>query len=210
MAGKIQTNAKLVPPLRERVEKALATNAAYRALPPAKRRQIASDTVRTLQFVLGDAATASAGASTSFVEAVDFPAFVSGLIDGVFHVIVDGSVQQMNAYGELIKKVAKTIDQFVADNVSDQSARDYLVDRYPKHFEIGSSGRVPKLKTRKGCSKADLLRCFADLGLEKPAAAFDGGNIEAMLLPAARRRMAADRQQLLATMVLMGINRLVT
>ena len=33
--------------------------------------------------------------------------------------------------------------------------------------------------------------------------------IEAQLVPAAKRRLAAGRQQLLSTMVLMGINRIV-
>src|SRR5262249_33309175 len=79
MADKIQKSSKSFPPLRERVEKALATNAAYRALPANKRRQIAHDTVRVLQFFLGDAGAASAApagnAFTGLLDAVDFPAF---------------------------------------------------------------------------------------------------------------------------------------
>src|SRR5688572_17241070 len=46
------------------------------------------------------------------VKKVDFTKFVSGLIQGVFQAIVDSSIQQMRAYGELLANVAKTVDQF--------------------------------------------------------------------------------------------------
>ena len=36
----------------------------------------------------------------------------------------------------------------------------------------------------------------------------DNENVEAQLMPAARQRIAKERQRLLATMVMMGINRL--
>jgi len=39
-------------------------------------------------------------------SSVDFPAFVGGPIQSVFHAIVNVSIQQMNAYGELLKSVA--------------------------------------------------------------------------------------------------------
>jgi hypothetical protein len=50
---------------------------------------------------------------------VDFPAFVSGLIHGVFDAIVDASIQQMEAYGELLRHVAQSVDQFEQDNLED-------------------------------------------------------------------------------------------
>ena len=40
----------------------------------------------------------------------DFPAFVAGLIDGVFNAIVTASIQQLKAYGELLKNAAKPVD----------------------------------------------------------------------------------------------------
>ena len=200
-------NSQLSQLLPERVEKALLTNAAYRALPAKQRAQIAHDTVRMLQFLLGETAIEArlntVGQTLSFV---DFPDFVADLVRGTFDAIVDASIRQMEAYGELLKSVAKTIDQYKEDNISDQDARDYLVDKFPKHLEIDTSGRK-KVKPKKGCSKAALLRCFADLGLEEPTAPLDDDKVEKQLLAAARRRMARDRQQLLGTMVLMGINR---
>ena len=41
---------------------------------------------------------------------VDFPAFVGGLIKGTFNAIVDGSIQQMEAYSKLLSEVSKTIE----------------------------------------------------------------------------------------------------
>src|SRR5512132_1704632 len=44
------------------------------------------------------------------VQKVDFPAFVSGLVQGVFKAVVDASIEQMKAYGELLAATAKTVD----------------------------------------------------------------------------------------------------
>ena len=114
----------------------------------------------------------------------------------------------MEAYSELIENVAKTVDQFIKDNVSEQNARDYLVDKYPNHLEMDFSAEQPKLTPKEGCDEANLADFFADLGLEKPISSLDNENVEAQLMPAARQRIAMDRQRLLATMVLMGIKRL--
>ncbi len=54
----------------------------------------------------------------ALVKKVDFPAFVGGLIKNVFQAIVESSIEQMRAYGELIANVAKTVDQFMTDNIS--------------------------------------------------------------------------------------------
>ena len=72
------------------------------------------------------------------VQKVDFPAFCAGLINGVFKAIVDSSIQQMRAYGELIANVAKTVDQYAQDNISENNARDYLVDKYPGELGVST------------------------------------------------------------------------
>src|SRR6185436_5971544 len=58
------------------------------------------------------------------VKKVDFPAFVSGLVNGVFKAVVDASIEQMRAYGELLSATAKTVDQFAQDHITDGQARD--------------------------------------------------------------------------------------
>ena len=50
---------------------------------------------------------------------------------------------------------------------------------------------------------------FADLGLAAPVDSLDEDTIEQQLVPAARKKLAMDRQQVLLSMVLMGINRLI-
>jgi hypothetical protein len=143
------------------------------------------------------------------VEKVNFPGFVAGLIDGVFNAIVTSSIKQMEAYAELVKNVSKSVDQYMKDNVSDNNARDYLAERYPDHLEVDISGERPRLKAREGFDENNMPNFQADLGIKESPPGLDDEAVEQTLVPAARRRIAMDRQQLLATMVMMGINRLV-
>ncbi|HYE41381.1 MAG TPA: hypothetical protein VEB23_15695 [Ramlibacter sp.] len=164
------------------------------------------------RFAAGGGAVAAregADAFTEMVQKVDFPQFVAGLIDGVFNAIVHSSIKQMEAYAELVKNVSKSVDQYMKDNVSENNARDYLADRYPDHFEIDISGDKPRVRQRQGAGDESLPDLQGDLGLPEPVSSIDDDTIETQLVPAARRRMALDRQQLLATMVMMGVNRLV-
>jgi hypothetical protein len=71
------------------------------------------------------------------VQKVDFPKFVGGLIKNVFQAIVESSIEQMRAYGELIANVAKTTDQFMRDNIGEAAGRDYLADAYPDALSVG-------------------------------------------------------------------------
>lgn len=91
---------------------------------------------------------------------------------------------------------------------SHNQARDYLGDRYPDFLEVDIGGEQPKIKPKEGHDENNLPDFFADLGLAEPVQSLDEETAE-QLVPFARQRMAMDRQQLLATMVLMGINRLV-
>lgn len=63
------------------------------------------------------------------LNAINFPEFVASLIQGTFQAIVDASIQQMEAYAELLKNVASTVDRFMQDNISDGVAKDYLADQ---------------------------------------------------------------------------------
>ena len=150
------------------------------------------------------------------LEQVNFPEFVSGLIDGVFHSIVQSSIQQMEAYGRLVADVAKTLNQFRDENVSVNQGRDHLVDTYPDLFEIdtgesffGEEGG-PRVRLREGVDEDQALQRVSDLPVEgETLGSLDDETIEERLVPAARTQLATSRQQLLATMVLMGINRII-
>lgn len=145
----------------------------------------------------------------NLVQTVDFPKFCASLVDGVFNAIVTSSIKQMQAYAELVKNVSKSVDQYMRDNVTENNARDYLAGRYPDHLEVDITGDKPKLKPKQGADEDNMPDFFKDLGLSAPVSNLDDDTVETVLVPAARQRIAMDRQQLLATMVMMGINRLV-
>jgi len=52
---------------------------------------------------------------TRFIRDIDFPQFVDDLLRGVFDSIVDASIRQMKAYGELVKHVAGAVDRFAEE-----------------------------------------------------------------------------------------------
>jgi hypothetical protein len=140
-----------------------------------------------------------------FLDSVNFPNFVASLITGVFQAIVDVSIRQMDAFAELVSNVAKTADQFAKDHITDETARDWLATVYPDYLERDSESGAVRLLP--GVNRAEALKRFRFLPLPCPIKKLGPAEIEKALVPAARRRIAANRQQLLATMVLMGANR---
>jgi hypothetical protein len=157
----------------------------------------------------GAAAGAGTGAFTEQISKVNFPKFVADLIHGTFDAIVTSSIKQMDAYTELMKNVTKTLDEYMRDNVTPNNARDFLAQQYPDHLGVDTTGGQPKLVPKEppeGLAMPDFMK---ELGLSMPVEQLDDETIEQQLVPAARQRMALDRQHLLALMVAMGINRLV-
>ena len=142
------------------------------------------------------------------LNAIAFPTFVADLIKGTFQAIVDATIQQMEAYGNLLANVAKTVDQFMADNISDNNARDYLVASHPGHFFIGSEGDTARLRVRGNADELSKPDFNAELGVPDDVD-LDDDSAEQVLVPAARRRLAQNRHSMLSTMVMMGIQRIV-
>jgi hypothetical protein len=163
------------------------------------------------RFGRGGAVAAQQGTQvlTDAVSKVNFPKFVADLVSGTFGAIVTSSIKQMQAYTDLIKNVSKSVDDFMKDNVTQNNARDYLAQKYPDHLAVDTSGESPKLMPKDGADEDTMPDFMKDLGLQAPVDGLDDETVEKQLVPAARQRMALDRQHLLATMVLMGINRLV-
>jgi len=150
----------------------------------------------------------------NLVGTVDFPSFVGGLIQNVFQAIVNASIQQMNAYGQLLKSVAQTVDQFAQDNISLNNARDWLADKYPDAIGVDEEGAQeeggqPRLAIKGEDGDAALQQINADMGLAQPITDLSDPEQESRLVIAARLQMARSRQQLLSSMVLLGINRIV-
>jgi hypothetical protein len=159
----------------------------------------------------GGAVAADAGVDAlgRAIDNVDFPAFVADLVDGVFNAIVTSSIKQMEAFAELVKNVSKSVDAFMKDNVSPDMARDYLTEKYPDYLELDTSGEMATVAPKADADTDALPDFFNDLGLQAPVDSLDADTVEETLVPAARRRLAMDRQQVLLSMVLMGINRLI-
>src|SRR5262245_28178059 len=84
--------------------------------------------------------------SRATLSAINFPEFVASLIKGTFQAIVDASIQQMEAYAELLKNVATTVDRFMGDNISEGVAQDYLADQYDGFLIRDNSAGKPKLR----------------------------------------------------------------
>ena len=114
----------------------------------------------------------------------------------------------MEAFANLLANVAKTVDQFMADNITDNQAKDWLVGKYPDHLRVDTSQGEPRVVMREEAADREPPSLKADLGLDEDVD-LDDDTIEETLVPAARRSLAQQRHQLLSTMVLMGINRIV-
>lgn len=141
----------------------------------------------------------------ALINEVDFPNFVAQLVHGTFDAIVDASIRQMETYSGLVSAVAKTVDQFTEEHVSLNQARDWLAQRYPGDVRIQQPGSDQPgallVPTREGLAPAWL----ADYGIEGEELSTE--LLEARVVPAVRVHVGAERQQLLATMVLLGMNR---
>jgi len=154
------------------------------------------------------AASQVASVTRDTLNAIAFPTFVADLIKGTFQAIVDASIQQMEAYGNLLSNVAKTVDQFMADNISDNNARDYLAGSYPGHFRVDVTDEGARIRVRDSASDLGKPDFRGHMGVESDGDLSDEF-AEEKLVPAARRHLAKSRHQMLSTMVLMGINRIV-
>jgi hypothetical protein len=152
------------------------------------------------------AAASRVGAvTTETLRAVAFPAFVADLIKGTFGAISESSQKQMEAYMQLLEGVSKTVEEYERENVSDDGARAWLVERYPSHIQVKDGKAAPADKPPDG----DPPDFTVDLDLGESVDSTDGGQIEDVLVPAARRKLAQSRLKVLSTLVLMGINRIV-
>lgn len=145
------------------------------------------------------------------IQSVDFPAFVGGLINNVFQTIVSSSIEQMRAYAELVANVAKSAGEYMNENIGIGQGRDYLADRFPDLLgvEVSDDGKS-KLIPRGEEMEAGLLEIQQTMGIPGPPIQdINDEAQEIQLVNAARLAMAKSRQQLLASMVMLGINRIV-
>ena len=139
------------------------------------------------------------------VNEVNFPAFVSSLVKGTFDAVVEASIQQMKAYGELVNSVAMSLNEFRDQNVDVGEGRRHVAQKYPNVFDFAGG----ELSVKEDFDDSAMPDFQADLDLSEPVEDLsDEATIDA-LVTAARTELARGRQQLLATTILMGINRII-
>ncbi len=142
------------------------------------------------------------------LDAVDFPSFVAELIQGTFQAIVDATAKQVREYAKLVADISQSVDDFTRDNVSNNQARDWLVGRHPQDLELvlpePGSTTQPRVRPRREGESPEWLDRY-ELGGEELTEELTEGP----LLQRAQRSLGEERLRTLATMVLMGINRIV-
>jgi hypothetical protein len=225
--------------VEQQVGRMLERSTAYHAMPPGARAQILRDTAAVVAALAAGTSQADpyalprasgldlasppppqggfnpesvkAGVQqvARIVKEVDFPNFVASLIQGTFHAIVTSSIEQMRAYADLVKSVAQSLTEFRDQNVSETQGGENLASRYPSVFKMTIIDGSPRVRPREGADTGSLPDFRKDLGLDDDITDLDEETIDNKLVPAVRDELARSRHQLLATMVLMGINRII-
>ncbi len=142
------------------------------------------------------------------VDAVNFPGFVASLIQGTFQAIVDATAQQLREYADLVGNLSRSVDDFARDNVSNDQVRAHL----SRHRELRHVAPPPGSGAETSLAVADDAEgtspsWLADYGLEGEELTPE--LVAGPLLDAGRTQLAEQRMSTLASMVLMGINRIV-
>lgn len=203
------------PPAQRRRSTAytLARDAFGREIDTAPPQEETSSPAEAEASTPRQAATESIGRRAGALsDELDFPEFVASLVHGTFDAIVDSSIRQMESFADLVAAVAKPIDQFTQENVTLNQARDWLIEQHPADLALARDSeefrvvpRTASLSENDGEPNSPGWLAEFDLAGEELTSEL----IEEQLLPVARERVARNRLQTLATMVLLGMNRVV-
>lgn len=192
---------------------------------PLARAQTAGDKFS------GVSASRVGDTTKQILNAVSFPRFVNELITGVFKALHESNQQQMASFVELIKNVSTTIDGFADANLGDAGARTWLAERFPGSFVVSGDSddggfdnpaeMTPeerkewqaerdastklRLKPNAVMPSEAALKTALGLGPQDSVPSGDPEN----LVGFARSALARQRQQVLSSMVMMGLQRLV-
>lgn len=74
-----------------------------------------------------------------YLHGVDFSRFVAELMHGVYHCIVDSSIEQMEAYTKLLAEIGATIEEFRDSIVACDDERDYLSGNFDDDGTVSRS-----------------------------------------------------------------------
>jgi hypothetical protein len=138
--------------------------------------------------------------ASDFVEAVDFPKFVRDLLKGVFDANLAVTLQQMEAYGNLLKTATASVSKFV-NAIDNTAAFGYLAENKSDEFSIDFSDadEDKSADNPQGMVLTDKDGNKLDLG---------DNEVKAKIMEA-KIAMAREQRALLREMILMGVTRLV-
>lgn len=159
-----------------------------------------------------------AGTTQAVLNAVSFPRFVTDLINGVFRAMLDSSSQQMQQYVQLLNAVSASAEGFERTQFGLAQVRQWVAEHFPETIEYDAPDPADgppdpeevaniKLRLKPSASMPGEEEVRATLGMG-PEESLDASNPE-QLVPLARRYLARQRQQMLATMVMLGMQRIV-
>lgn len=170
--------------------------------PPLAAAQAAGDIHRRT------AVNAAAGVLQGTRQAIDFPGFVTSLITGVFQAMTTSTIQQLEAYANLLASIDTSASAFAASGITPGRAATWAAGRFPQL--VITPGDEPTLALGDDADMPEpaALRAALD-ATDDEVSEIDEDDLEGTLLPLVARKLARDRQSMLATMVLMGMNRIV-
>lgn len=147
-------------------------------------------------------------ATGSMMEELGFADFVASLVHGTFDAIVDSSIRQMEAFASLVSSLSRTVEDFSSENVTNNQVRDWLVERHPGDLELvlpTAEGEQPRVLPRGAGEWGVSPDWLADYDLAGEE--LTEQLIDTQVIPQARLRIGEDRMRTLASMTLMGMNR---
>jgi hypothetical protein len=210
-------------------EEVASENAIAEGQPPVPNVPNVPNVARSLgDPEFGTAAGRVAGTTRAILNAVSFPRFVTDLINGVFKAMNDSNQAQLESYLNLLNAVASSTEGFADANMGPTRARHWIVDHYPDAYELESelepldpdaspeeraeheaAQREVTLQVRSGGKPPPEEVVRMDLGMSPGDPVPGLANPESGLVPLVRSRLAKMRQEMLATLVQMGMQRIV-
>jgi hypothetical protein len=168
----------------------------------------------------GNAVANMADTARRTLQAISFPRFVSELIQGVFRAMLETNQAQLQQYLDLLRAVSQSLDGYASlGGGGDDAAKRWLAEQFPSSYAIEEPdpedverARLDpeeeldpiRLTTRGAAPSADAIR--AALGTEADA---EVPTSPQDLVAFVKRSLARNRQGMLATMIQMGIQRIV-
>lgn len=154
----------------------------------------------------GDATRAAGRTFREIREAIDFPTYVQQLISGVFQAITQSNISQLTAIGDMLDAVSRTEEEFTSENIRDADVMAWAVGKFP-FMQV----REGTLQAREG---VDLSEKASEIAAQlrvsdSEVSSLDESDLMGTLGPLIRQRIGRERQQMLATMVQMGLQRVV-